>query len=51
MENADRIVVMENGAINAVGTHEELMKSCKIYSEIYIAQTVGNGDFDKKGEK
>ena len=51
VENADRIVVMENGAINAVGTHEELMKSCKIYSEIYIAQTVGNGDFDKKGEK
>lgn len=50
VENADRIVVMENGEINAVGTHDELMKSCEIYSETYVAQTVGNGDFDKKGE-
>ena len=50
VENADRIVVMDNGSINAVGTHDELMKACKIYSETYIAQTVGNGDFDKKGE-
>ena len=51
VENADRIVVMDSGEINAVGTHEELMESCKIYSEIYVAQTVGNGDFDRKGEK
>ena len=51
VEGADRIVVMENGEINAVGTHDELMKSCKIYSETYTAQTVGAGDFDKKGEK
>lgn len=50
VESADRIVVMDNGEINAVGTHDELMKTCKIYSETYIAQTVGNGDFDKKGE-
>ena len=50
VENADRIVVMDNGEINAVGTHEELLESCEIYREIYVAQTVGNGDFDKKGE-
>lgn len=50
VENADRIVVMNNGEIDAVGTHEELMESCEIYKETYIAQTVGNGDFDKKGE-
>jgi ATP-binding cassette subfamily B protein len=41
---------MDNGEINAVGTHDELMDSCEIYKEIYVAQTVGNGDFDKKGE-
>ena len=51
VESADRIVVMNNGEIDAVGTHEELMESCDIYKETYIAQTVGNGDFDKKGER
>ncbi len=50
VENADRIVVMDNGEINAVGTHEQLLERCEIYREIYVAQTVGNGDFDKKGE-
>ncbi|MBR1482534.1 MAG: ABC transporter ATP-binding protein [Ruminococcus sp.] len=49
VEHADRIIVMEQGEINAVGTHEELMRSCPIYSEIYIAQTEDSGDFDKKG--
>lgn len=50
VEKADRIVVMNNGAIESVGTHDELMKNSPIYKEIYFAQTVGNGDFDKKGE-
>ena len=50
VENADRIVVMNNGEIDAIGTHDQLMESCDIYKETYIAQTVGNGDFDKKGE-
>ncbi len=49
VEHADRIVVMNHGEIDDVGTHDELMERCKIYSETYIAQTVGNGDFDKKG--
>ena len=51
VEGADRIAVMENGAVIDIGSHDELMKSCKIYAETYHAQTVGNGDFDKKGEK
>ncbi len=49
--HADRIIVMEHGKINAVGSHDELMESCPIYRETHIAQTEGSGDFDKKGGK
>ncbi len=38
VRTADRIVVLENGGIAACGTHEELLKSCQAYQEIYHSQ-------------
>ena len=38
VEDADRIIVMENGSINAIGTHEQLLKENKIYREVYTSQ-------------
>lgn len=44
VENADKIIVMDGGKVNAVGTHEELLKSNKIYSEVYYSQVKGDGE-------
>lgn len=41
VEDADRIVVMESGKINGIGTHKELLKSNKIYAEVYRSQNKG----------
>ena len=38
VEDADRIIVMENGSINAIGTHKQLLKENKIYREVYTSQ-------------
>lgn len=38
VEHCDKIVVLDDGKINAVGTHEELLKTCKIYQEVYNSQ-------------
>ena len=46
VQDADRIIVMQSGRINAFGTHEELLRTCDIYREIYEVQTQPNGDFD-----
>jgi ATP-binding cassette subfamily B protein len=48
IQHADRIIVMENGEINGFGTHEELLASNEIYSEVYESQTKNGGDFDEK---
>lgn len=39
IENADKIIVMDDGGINAIGTHEELLKTNEIYREVYTSQT------------
>ena len=49
VQNADRIIVMEDGWVNGFGTHEELLKTNAIYREVYESQTQGGGDFDEKG--
>lgn len=47
VEDADKIIVMENGMVNGFGTHEELLKNNKIYKEVYESQTKG-ADTDEK---
>ena len=47
VESADRILVLDNGAVNAFDTHENLLKSNPIYQEIYESQVKGGGDFDQ----
>ena len=48
VQHADRIIVMEDGAVNGFGTHEELLAHNEIYREVYESQTQGGGDFDEK---
>lgn len=49
VQDADRILVLDEGRINGFGTHEELLASNEIYREVYESQTQGGGDFDEKG--
>lgn len=49
IQDADRIIVLDNGRVDAFGSHEELLKNNVIYREVYEAQTGGNGDFDENG--
>ena len=51
IQDADRIIVMENGRIDGIGTHEELLEKNEIYRDVYEAQTGADGDFDEdRGE-
>ena len=47
VEGADRILVLDNGRINAFDSHENLLKNNAIYQEIYESQVKGGGDFDQ----
>ena len=48
VQDADRIIVMEEGRGHGFGTHEELLEKNEIYREVYDSQTKGGGDFDEK---
>ena len=47
VEGADRILVLDNGKVDAFDTHENLLKTNAIYQEIYESQVKGGGDFDQ----
>ncbi|MCR5452011.1 MAG: ABC transporter ATP-binding protein/permease [Lachnospiraceae bacterium] len=45
--DADRIIVMDDGCISAIGDHEKLLSESEIYRDVYESQTGGTGDFDE----
>ena len=47
----DRIIVVQSGKINGVGTHEELLENNEIYREFYSIQNESGGDFDNPEQK
>ncbi len=49
VQHADKIIVLDDGKINGIGNHDELIKTNNIYREVYESQTGGNGDFDENG--
>lgn len=46
VQDADRILVLDEGRVNGFGSHDELMENNEIYREIYESQIKGGGDFD-----
>ncbi len=50
IEGCDKIIVLDDGKINAIGNHEQLMKTCSIYQEVYRSQQKGTDDAEKGGD-
>lgn len=48
VENADHVIVLDNGRISGYGTPAEMLATNPIYQEVYNSQTKGSGDFDEK---
>ena len=46
VQHADQIVVLDGGRVVAVGKHEELLKNCTIYHEVYVSQQKGGDDHE-----
>ena len=46
VQEADQIIVIDDGKINAVGTHDELMQNCEIYQEVYQSQVKGGEEHE-----
>lgn len=44
VQNADKIIVMDDGKVGAVGTHDELLKTCGIYREVFASQQKGESE-------
>ena len=51
IQDADRILVLDNGMVSGFDTHEHLVENNKVYREIYEVQTQGGGDFDEQAEE
>ena len=49
VENADKVLVLENGRVSGFDTPANLLKTNAIYQDVYNSQTKGSGDFDEKG--
>ena len=51
VKEADMIIVLDEGSVSAIGTHDELLESSKIYREVFESQQQGSGDADLAGDE
>ena len=49
VSDCDKIIILDNGGVNDIGTHDELLQRNEIYQEIYTSQQKGSDDFDVMG--